>query len=218
VALGGAHAVRGRTSVPAGSRGSRGARCRAGGGEAQSGGHVTLVGCVTECMTYDPIWPFSHPPQQDTRPVASSAHAKLVPAETCTTPSRPGMVRAVERDVVVPSPSCPSRLSPQHATVWLLWSAQAKSPPRETELASPMSSMRTGPMAHLSLAGGPPRTRLPADPAHQTVWSLRTKQRAKSPPTRRWRRRRRAPWGGCGRESSECARSCRARTPATRPS
>jgi len=51
--------------------------------------------------------------------IEQTSTANCPPLETCATPASPGTAAAVNRDVVVPSPSSPAELSPQHLTVFV---------------------------------------------------------------------------------------------------
>jgi hypothetical protein len=84
-----------------------------------------------------PSCPSKLSPQQITCPPSVSAHVWLFPAASCTTPPRPGTAAGVGwlLPPVVPSPSWPRKLSPQHDTVCVARSAQVWFVPVATAVA-----------------------------------------------------------------------------------
>jgi len=96
-----------------------------------------------------PSSPTSLAPQQTTVPPESSAHVWKAPAATATAPANLVPMRVVtatgvELGVVVPSPSWPSSLPPQHPTVPSESSAQACSRPAEIATAPVRVGTLTG--------------------------------------------------------------------------
>src|SRR5450830_575015 len=80
-----------------------------------------------------PSCPLVLEPQHFTPPPLVSAQVWLVPAATAVTPlDRPLTATGARRCVVVPSPSCPKLLLPQHHTPPPLVSAQVWEPPAAT--------------------------------------------------------------------------------------
>src|SRR4051794_16880782 len=96
----------------------------------------TSVGTSRSVVVPSPSWPARLPPQHFTPPPLVSAHVCPVAAASATTPDgRAGTATGVRRAVVVPSPSCPLPLPPQHLTPPTLESAQMWEKP--TAIRSP---------------------------------------------------------------------------------
>lgn len=125
-------------TVPAPSRLLRTTRVLAGLVRTSTGVELSLV-------VPSPSRPYSLWPQHFTVPAFVRAHVCSRPAEIAETPvESPKAATGVERSVVVPSPSCPYWLLPQHFTPPLLMSAQVCVPPvaiAETPLESPETPM-----------------------------------------------------------------------------
>src|SRR5687768_368803 len=82
-----------------------------------------------------PNWPVVFPPQHLRTPVASNAQAWSPPENTALTPLvNPLTSTDVRRSVFVPSPNCPSILSPQHLAPAPVVRAQVWSAPEDTAL------------------------------------------------------------------------------------
>src|SRR5688572_2757678 len=91
-----------------------------------------------------PTWPSAFLPQHFTPPSAMTAHACAPPADIATTPlPSPTTSTGVGRSVVVPSPSWPSRLLPQHLTPPEVVKAHELNPRPAATAATPLDSPGT---------------------------------------------------------------------------
>lgn len=78
---------------------------------------ITSAGLDLFVVVPSPSWPVLLLPQHLTAPVFVTAHVRAYPNATLTTPvDNPTTSTGVSRLVVVPSPSCPRLLDPQHLT------------------------------------------------------------------------------------------------------
>src|SRR6188768_1416095 len=85
----------------------------------------TSTGVSRRCVVPSPSWPYWLSPQHLTPPPRRTAQLWLSPPATAMTPlARPDTAPGLHRSWVVPSPSCPRLLSPQHSTPPSLVSAQ----------------------------------------------------------------------------------------------
>src|SRR6266498_3682884 len=86
---------------------------------------TTPTGVSRSVLVPSPSWPESFQPQHATRPALVSAQLWYAPAAIAVTPlASPATPTGVWRSVVVPSPSSPDSLSPQHLMPPALVSAQ----------------------------------------------------------------------------------------------
>jgi hypothetical protein len=108
-----------------------------------------------------PIWPAPSRPQQASSPVVLRAQAVMVPAESdpkvsVDTPVRPETGTGAVRVVVVPSPSWPPVLCPQHMTVPSASPAHTFLEPKLRVFTSCVEPSRAGTtLAKRSMAGLP---------------------------------------------------------------
>src|SRR3990172_3409111 len=94
---------------------------------------TTSTGVARCVVVPSPSWPSKFRPQHFTPPPAVRAHVWSLPAAICATPlPRPTTPTGVVRCAVVPSPSWPYSLYPQHFTPPAFVSAQVYASPAAT--------------------------------------------------------------------------------------
>src|SRR5207244_1683517 len=126
-------------------------------------------------------WPSALPPQHLTPPALVSAQVWKSPAEIAATPlGSPETATGAWRWIVVPSPSWPEPLSPQHLTPPALVSAQVWPPPAEIA-ATPLASPEAATGAWRWIVVPSPSWPTPLPPQHLTPPPLVSAQVCSSP-------------------------------------
>src|SRR5262249_42867022 len=142
---------------------------------------ITSTGVRRSVVVPSPSWPNSLSPQHLTVLALVSAHVWKLPAAIAATPlPRPTTATGIERSVLVPSPSWPYELSPQHLTAPAVVSAQLWRSPVATA-ATPLPSPTTATGIKWSVLVPAPSSPDSLSPQHLTAPALVSAQVWMSP-------------------------------------